>query len=961
MKSINFDNPYLLLIALPLLVLLLTPFFIAIRKENCSKKVIASLVLHLLITVCVAFGAAGTNIKTVATETQVYVLADVSHSASKNLKQVDDYVRGVEDALPMNSKLGVVVFGRDYELKTPLGKKFSTVSGSTVDDTATDIAGVLKYAGELFDEKAIKRVVLITDGKQTDGQTTENIISAVESLHSAGVQIDAIYLDSNLKETQKEAQITGVDYTKNTYLGHETSASVLVQSSFETDALITLKKSTNGGEYQQEAIHAQKLSKGFNVVEFDLNTDEEGVFDYRMELSVEGDEVADNNVYDFTQAVEGRLRVVAITSTLEDVAALDGYYADNSDLDVYLRRQEEKHNAMGDLVSVTVTYEVAIQTENGERSVRIKTNNSKDGENIKSLFASDVNVTVETGEVTIPYTVEMLCIYDEIVLSSFDVRMMENDIVFVQNLETAVSVFGKSLLVAGDLQLHGQNEEKATDDENGGGNEGTEEVDDAPLVALQKMLPINYRPGEQDPKLYGIVLDASRSMEKLWHFQMAKLAAIQLVNLLGEDDYVTVVAFSGDVTFTQMPKRVGSNRAEIVQSIEALDVRQGTYLGAALKQTLEFMRDSSFYEQQVMLITDGMSHTAEADDPETVVRDMRASSIVMSVINTGSSEGASKLKNMATLGGGSYYYAETEEDLASLVLEEIAEEVNDTVIEKDTQVHIKRYTDDVLNGIVSLPNVKGFLTTTQKASATPVLTVKYQKESGGWVETPLYTYWSYGEGKVAAFTSKLSGEWTESWKGAEGQAFLDNVVKENTPQEKNDKPFRVKLTQSEAKTLVEVSSYQLSPATEVVATLTLPSGEKLEAQELLFDKSCFYYEFKTDALGKYTLDIAYTRDGVTYESTTAFHLCYNAEYDEFTAYDPSLLHKIIRHRGNVSEDGALDLSNDKADVEMRAQYLVTPLMIAAVIMFIVDVIVRKLRWVDIVSLFKKSKAGGKKA
>ena len=960
MKSINFDNPYLLLIAVPLLVLLLTPFFIAIRKENCSKKVITSLVLHLLITVCVAFGAAGMNIKTVATETQVYVLADVSHSASKNLKQVDDYVRGVEDALPMNSKLGVVVFGRDYEMKTPLGKKFSTVSGSRVDDSATDIAGVLKYAGELFDEKAIKRIVLITDGKQTDGQTTENIISAVEGLHSAGVQLDAIYLDSNLKETQKEAQITGVDYTKNTYLGHEATASVLVQSSFETDALITLKKSTNGAEYQQEAIHAQKLSKGFNVVEFNLATDEEGVFDYRMELSVEGDEVADNNVYDFTQTVEGRLRVVAITSIFDDVVALEDYYAEGSDLDVYVRRKEEKYDSMGQLVPMTVTYEVAIQTEDDKRLVRIKTKDAKDGEKVKSLFA-DADVTVEAGEVIIPYTVEMLCVYDEIVLSDFDVRTMENDIVFVQNLETAVSVFGKSLLVAGDLQLHGQNEEKATDGENGENDEGAEEADDAPLVALQKMLPINYRPGEQDPKLYGIVLDASRSMEKLWHFQMAKLAAIQLVNLLGEDDYVTVVAFSGDVTFTQMPKRVGSSRAEIVQSIEALDVRQGTYLGAALKKTLEFMQDSSFYEQQVMLITDGMSHTAEADDPETVVRDMRASSIVMSVINTGSGEGEAKLKNLATLGGGSYYYAETEEDLSSLVLEEIAEEVNDTVIEKDTQVHIKRYTDDVLEGLVSLPNVKGFLTTTQKASATPVLTVKYQKESGGWVETPLYTYWDYGEGKVAAFTSKLSGAWTQEWKGAEGEAFMGNVLKENTPEEKNDQPFRVKLTQSEAKTLVEVSSYQLSPATEVVATLTLPSGEKLEAQNLIFDKSRFYHEFKTDALGKYTLDIAYTRNGVTYESTTVFHLCYNAEYDEFTAYDPSLLHKIIRHRGNVSEDGSLDLSNDKEDVEMHAQYLVAPLMIAAVVMFIVDVIVRKLRWVDIVGLFKKSKAGGKRA
>ena len=43
MRSVNFDNPYLLLLAIPLLLLVVIPFIIAIRKENRQKSAVASL------------------------------------------------------------------------------------------------------------------------------------------------------------------------------------------------------------------------------------------------------------------------------------------------------------------------------------------------------------------------------------------------------------------------------------------------------------------------------------------------------------------------------------------------------------------------------------------------------------------------------------------------------------------------------------------------------------------------------------------------------------------------------------------------------------------------------------------------------------------------------------------------------------------------------------------------------
>ena len=90
MKNISFDNPYLLLVFIPLLLCIVVPIVIAIRKENRHKSVFIATALHILIGLCATLALAGTIYTTVMTETQVVVIADVSYSANRNLDTVDD-------------------------------------------------------------------------------------------------------------------------------------------------------------------------------------------------------------------------------------------------------------------------------------------------------------------------------------------------------------------------------------------------------------------------------------------------------------------------------------------------------------------------------------------------------------------------------------------------------------------------------------------------------------------------------------------------------------------------------------------------------------------------------------------------------------------------------------------------------------------------------------------------------
>ena len=195
MSSINFGNAYLLLIAVPLIVLFTVPFVIAVRKENRNGHNIASMVMHVAMAIIIAFAAAGTSVTSVLTRTEIYVVADVSYSANKNLDTIDNYIRRLN--LPKNSKVGLICFGKDYELVCAPDdlSRIKSVKTAEVDDSQTNIAEALDYAGTLFNRDVIKRVVLITDGRQTDERDGYAMRRAVDSLENRDIKVDAIFLD----------------------------------------------------------------------------------------------------------------------------------------------------------------------------------------------------------------------------------------------------------------------------------------------------------------------------------------------------------------------------------------------------------------------------------------------------------------------------------------------------------------------------------------------------------------------------------------------------------------------------------------------------------------------------------------------------------------------------------------------------------------------------------------------
>lgn len=893
MISISLDNPYLLFLAIPLALIVFIPYFIAIRKENSSFSTVASLIIHIFLVGLVVTAFAGLHETTVKTETEVIVVADVSYSTDRELDLVDQHIKNLqkEGNLPQNSRLGVVCFGKDYQLNTQLGGNFKTVKGSDLDVSATDISSALEYTSTLFSSEAIKRIVLITDGKQNTADGTVGLINSIKNMEAKGIYVDAIYINSNLDTQDQEVQITEIDYISSTYLNAKSVLEVLVQSNTEyipdtsnpkdrNDAYIRLYN----GEGELVKTTSRQLQKGYNLITIDLDTTVAGTIDYKVVVEAKHDRSTYNNEYTFTQSIADRQKILLVSTTKTDLEKAQLLYGEDADIyaPLLLKKKEP-----------------------------------------------------------VPYSLEELCKYDEIILSDIDIKNIDNVGAFVSNLDTVVSKFGKSLITAGNTFIQNQEDEV--------------------YKTLEDMLAIKYGNTDGEPKLYALVIDSSRSMQDAYQLIMAKETAIQVLNMMSPNDYVMVVSFSGEVSVVQRPTPA-ARKEEIASVINSLQPTQGTVLGAGLRVAYEQMSGQPFYEKRVMLISDGRSYAGvtENDDPITIAAQMYRSGIYTSVVNTNSQVGADFLMKIKNVGRGEYYFVESPEEVKDVVSTEIADDMTETVIDgKDTPVLIEDYNNPLVEGLVSVPNITGYYYGKVKANATVVLSVDYKKPTGSIINVPIYSYWNYGNGKVTSISTTFSGKWVSNWENDEnGVTVFERILTTNTPKVRIDYPFNMNVSYEGTKANLEIIPGEINPDIVVDVEIVTPLGETITTQ-LAYDAGRYIMSYEAETVGKYLVNIDYLYGDESFKASTTFDLSYLPEYNSFDHFDSAVLYNAISENGQVIENGELKIENDPNEVETYVYYFTIPLMIVAVSLYVVDIIIRKLKWKDILSLFGKGGAGGK--
>lgn len=281
--QITYNHPWFLLLIIPAVLLTLIPYFRLDKRYRFTRNKIISMTCHIIAMVIAVnlLSGIGFSYEVLNEENEVILLVDVSDSGKAHDDAKEEFIRSVIDVCDEGCKIGIVKFGYgcDYSVKLT-GDKASVfdqyVLSEDPDGSATALAEALKYTASLFTNKETSKIVVISDGLETDGEA----LLTLHEIVSEGTLIDTVLFPKEdaadiqvLSATVKETEIV---------IGESFSIDLLIQSNFgggEEAAVLRL--------YDNEKLYGETvigIKHGINEIPVSLAFSERGMHELTFEL-----------------------------------------------------------------------------------------------------------------------------------------------------------------------------------------------------------------------------------------------------------------------------------------------------------------------------------------------------------------------------------------------------------------------------------------------------------------------------------------------------------------------------------------------------------------------------------------------------------------------------------------------------------------------------------------------------
>jgi Ca-activated chloride channel homolog len=210
---------------------------------------------------------------------------------------------------PERDSAGLIVFGRNAAVELPPRLTFPLEAvNSRVERDATNIAKSLSLAGAVLPEENPGRIVLITDGVQTEGA----LDTVLDDLRSRGVGVDIVPIDY---EYDTEVWLERLELPNGLKVGENYEAAVILSSLKPGQGVLAL--SENGQEIHRTPVTFQK-GKNRYVIPMYLRS--AGYYEYSATIlcDAEIDHIQDNNVAMDYVFIEGNGKVLIVTDPQGD-------------------------------------------------------------------------------------------------------------------------------------------------------------------------------------------------------------------------------------------------------------------------------------------------------------------------------------------------------------------------------------------------------------------------------------------------------------------------------------------------------------------------------------------------------------------------------------------------------------------------------------------------------------------
>ncbi|HVT88986.1 MAG TPA: VWA domain-containing protein [Tepidisphaeraceae bacterium] len=244
--------------------------------------------------------------------------------------------------------------------------------------------------------------------------------------------------------------------------------------------------------------------------------------------------------------------------------------------------------------------------------------------------------------------------------------------------------------------------------------------------------------------------------------QSANESAILATRALLKGDLLGVIAFDAASTW-EVPLAENRDPVWTIQKIRGISPAGGTAIGPALNQAvdaLEKIDSSQAAIKRILLLTDGIS---EPYDYDRILRRLPAAHITLSTIAVGGDADRKLLSQLAAAGKGTMYATDDPHELSQVFIREARTLRRSLISEPAGGIRVSQLPglQELFPTLAqfSMPDLNGMVLTSSRLEPSSQLLLSASNS----YHDPLLAYRQAGLGHVAVFTSDVTRRWASAW------------------------------------------------------------------------------------------------------------------------------------------------------------------------------------------------------
>lgn len=618
---------------------------------------------------------------------------------------------------------------------------------------------------------------------------------------------------------------------------------------------------------------------------------------------------------------EDQQLVIELDSTKETVGELYLYENDRMILkevvqleegnNVFSYRHKGNHEGLVKYEALIQIEEDAILENNKLTSVTMVhstprlliVSNREDGSPISKILDSNAIQFDEVAAQNLPSSLSSILQYNAIIFDNVPGHLVGEAKMGV--IEQAVKNFGVGFMMVGGENSYGL-----------GGYFKT---------PIERVLPVEMEvQGKHQLPSLGLVIVLDRSGSMMGSkIELAKEAAVRSVELLRDGDTFGFIAFDSQ-PWEIIETKPLENREDAIDTILSVPPGGGTEIYTSLALAYANLADLKLQRKHIILLTDGQS--ASRGNYEELIEMGKGNNITLSTVAIGSDADRNLLEMLSNIAGGRYYEVMDETTIPAILSRETAM-ISRTYIE-DNPFYPIIYHADGWNLLFDegVPQMNAYIGTTAKATASVI--AESEKED------PVLAEWQYGLGRSIAFTSDSTGAWTGDWaRWKEWSNFWHTAVSRLLPKY-NEIAYDIRLQAD--------GSFIITDPTNQAAFLDVAVVDELgnELEVNLEPISASKVRAIVDASPGLVF-FRISKDDAVYQA--GLTIPYSAEY-ELAPPNEKLLRDIAESTGGKVIEEPQEVFREFTERGATRQNISTMLVFASLLLFFIDITIRRFGW-----------------